>query len=454
VDRDGASALFGGRDCAPFDGARAPTRPEIDDNGVDEDCNGSDGKSASLTAYAAGEPFSGALTPDRVEPYNLVWVVIEAARADHLDAFGYGKSTMPYFSHLAKESWLFSRAFSQSTATVLSVPSMMTGTDPAAMHWERRGEHPQPAKSELLLAERLQRRDYRTGFIVSSYIKKSFTGLQRGFQDLPLGEPDRQRKKDGQRRDLYVTAQAAQFLARMGADDHFFLVVYFPDPHAPYIRHKDIDSARFGRGQIGNYDTELAFTDEQLRALVEMLRSRKSIWAHTILVVTADHGEEFHEHGAERHANNCHVETTHVPLLVRIPGMEPQRIDAPVGLVDILPTFLELIGENEDLGRLTGRSLLWPALQPAETDGERPLFCSIASVTDKYGTFFRRSLRQGNWALFEDVNEGRFSLFDTTADPAEKNDLAAEAEHAELVQSLRARLEQSLVGNLRDHTQM
>jgi arylsulfatase A-like enzyme len=232
------------------------------------------------------------------------------------------------------------------------------------------------------------------------------------------------------------------------------MAVYLVDSHGPYTRHPDIDSSPFARSTLGNYDAELAWTDETIRGIVEVVRSRRMIWDNTIVIVTADHGEEFNEHGGNSHARTCHDEVTHVPLLVRIPGVEPQRIDTRVALVDVVPTLLELTGNKTSLESLSGQSLLIPVLARDRLTPNRPIFCAMASVSDKKGTFFRRSVRQDHWSLHQDVRDGAIKLFDIQSDRSEQNDLADEAEHRPVVERMTALLAASLTGNLRDHEQM
>jgi arylsulfatase A-like enzyme len=451
-DRDGVSSLFGGLDCAPFDPKRAPSRPEIPGNGIDEDCNGSD--TVTVAAASHQERFSNALRPDQIRPYNVVWVIMETVRADHVSAIAYDKPTMPYLAKLAQESLLFTHAYAQSTATVLSVPSMLSGVDPGTAKWKKERGFLQLADSETLLAERLKKRKYKTGLVLDVYLKNNFLSAQRGFDDLLLAEPDAKKTNNRPRRNLFSTAKAAELLARIKPDDDFFMTVYYPDQHFPYTRHKDVDSSNFDATDLGDYDTELAFADQQLQALVEMLKARPAIWDNTILVINADHGEEFGEHGGSRHAVSCYNEVVHVPLLVRIPGIPAQRIDARVGLVDVVPTILELLDERTDLDRLSGQSLLLPVLRPALAAPDRPIFCNIASLTSKYGTFFRRAVRDGQYTLIQDFNEGRFALFSSSSDLFEHDDLSANPALTAQMQALKALLEASLTGNLRDHTKM
>jgi choline-sulfatase len=450
VDRDGASSLFGGLDCAAFDAARAPTAVEIPGNGIDEDCDGSD--AISSRGLADLPAFSGMVRPDQVRRYNVLWVLMETVRADHVSALDYDRPTTPYLESLARESLSFTRAYAQSTATVLSVPSMLSGVDAGAGTWYFAHRHPQLDPASPMLSERLKPLGYRTGFVIDTYLQRGFISIQRGFDELLLAEPDEQRKNNRPRRNPISTAKAADFLGRLKPNQPFFLTVYFPDPHSPYTRHPDVDSSQFDLGERGDYDTEIAFTDQQIRALVEMLKARPAIWDETILIVTADHGEEFREHGGIRHAITCHDEVVHVPLFVRIPGVAAQRIDTRVALVDIVPTVLELVGATSDSAGLSGQSLLFPALSPGRVDPARPILCSVASISDKYGTFFRRSVRTDKYTLLQDVNEGRHALFDARTDRGEQRDLADDPEHAATIQGLRGILDASLTGNLGDHT--
>jgi arylsulfatase A-like enzyme len=203
---------------------------------------------------------------------------------------------------------------------------------------------------------------------------------------------------------------------------------------------------------MGRYDGEIAFADRYTGFLVDYLRYLRPLWDQTIFVFTADHGEEFGEHGGKTHAYTCHEESTHVPLLVRIPGVAGQRIEARVALVDIVPTILEAIGAGPGGMRLDGESLLLPAFAPSSVDPDRPVFCSVLSQKSGQGDFFRQSVRSGDRVLFHDSATGRLELYDTTADRAEKRDLVAEGDLREqaTVELLKGALEASMTGNLRE----
>ncbi len=465
-DRDGASSLLGGGDCAPFDARRNPSQPEIYDNGIDEDCSGSDETTPIAVTAGRRVLFSSEIQKRATKKYNVVWIVIDAARADHVSFLGYAKPTTPNLDALAKHSLVFTRAFSQSSATALSFPSMLTGKNPDELRWWIDVEQahasstklvPQVASSETLLAERLAALGYDTGAILSSYTIMATPHLSQGFGSVVQAGRTSTGRTDWTRLSPLVTSRAIDWLAehatRETGNQPVFLLAYYPDPHSAYTRHRDLVSHEaFSPDEIGKYDTELAFVDQHLQVLLQALEARPFFWQDTILVITADHGDEFREHGNTSHAKTCHIESVHVPLIVRIPGVEPRRIDTPVALVDVVPTILELLGATENGDDLSGQSLLVPTLAPESIWPDRPIFCSVASQNDTRDTWFRRTVRQSGLALFQDVHRGRFSLFDERTDPTEQHDVIDATEYAPRVDRLKALLRDSSVGNLNDST--
>jgi len=135
-------------------------------------------------------------------------------------------------------------------------------------------------------------------------------------------------------------------------------------------------------------------------------------------IVTADHGEEFWEHGGAVHSRTWYAESTRVPLLARVPGATAQRIHSPVALVDLTPTLLELLGSDGAAASLDDQSLFVPAYEPAAVATDRPIFCTVCQVLSGRPSFYRRSVRRASWSLMEDVETGRIELYDRKLDPA------------------------------------
>ena len=122
----------------------------------------------------------------------------------------------------------------------------------------------------------------------------------------------------------------------------------------------------------------------------------------TIVVFNADHGEDFGEHGETTHGYTCNRQGVHVPLIVKIPGVKPKRIDTPVALLDIVPTLLEAIGEVPGAMQFDGQSLLVPAFAPTRIDAARPFFCSTLLQDETHANFFIRGVRAGTQAYVHD----------------------------------------------------
>ncbi len=465
-DRDGASSLLGGGDCAPFDRQRGPGRSEIYGNGIDEDCSGADDAPPAAESVGRRELFSGVVPEQLRKKYNIVWIVIDSARADHLSLYGYPKPTTPNIDELAKESLVFTRALSQSSATAFSFPSMFSGRNPAEITWwkdvndaqrKNKEEIPQIARSETMLAERLKPLGYETAGILDSYTILGTIHLRQGLDTAFDATKPSTKRNAFNRRSALIAARAVNWIADHAVAERnkpIFLIAYYPDPHVAHIRHRDLHNDRHFNGPRAGYEAELAFVDQHIRVLLEALKARPFLWRDTIVVITGDHGDEFREHGGVSHATKCYIESLHVPLIVRIPGIEPKRIDTPVGLIDIIPTILEMVGATDDTDRLSGQSLLMPALRPEGVWQNRPLFCSVASQKAAQGDFFRRAVRQNGFALLQEVHDGRFELYDMTRDPREQRNLIDAPEHASRVEALKALLRQSYTGNLTDWTRL
>ncbi len=442
VDFDGSSSLFAGRDCAPLSRSRGPHAHDDPGNGVDEDCDGADTPEGA--ALPTAPTFWGELPAERVRRYDVVWFVVDALRSDHTGAGGYNKPTTPYLDELAKESWFFTHAFSQSSATMLSFPSMLTGVDPGKLEWRLDRGRLQLAPGQPFLSERFGSLGYKTGFIAAEYFEKRLPGLLEGWTEVTVQEKN-QRKSSAS-----SAAHAASFIARARATDApFFLVVYLPAPHAPYVEHAH-GYPKFGGAAWSKYDAEIANADRYLGFVLDVLRSDPARYKRTVIIATGDHGEEFGEHGGSEHANNCHRESVHVPLVVRVPDEEPERIDVPVGLVDVTPALLELVGAPTVEGqRLDGHSLLLAKHAPERLSAERPLFCSVVSQKASQGDFFRRAVRSGKWALFKEMRGSQaVTLYDIVEDPGETAPVTDGADADEARARLDTWLSLQLTGNV------
>ncbi len=217
----------------------------------------------------------------------------------------------------------------------------------------------------------------------------------------------------------------------------FFAVAHVDDVHHPYnaAAGKSVPEFRSG-GDLSRYDRGIALFDQGLRVLIEKLKV-EGLWENTVLIVTADHGEEFAEHGGTIHSRTCYDEVTHVPLLLRIPGAGASRIASRVALLDLVPTLLELLDRRDSAAHLDGQSLLIPVYEPYAVDPNRPLFCTIYQLLSGRPRFFLRSVRRGSWSYFEETYAGSRELYDQNVDPYERVNVARSASNAPVVAELR-----------------
>jgi arylsulfatase A-like enzyme len=170
----------------------------------------------------------------------------------------------------------------------------------------------------------------------------------------------------------------------------------------------------------GLYDAGIRQLDDQLQPLLELVK-RSDVLANTVVVVTSDHGEEFQDHGSFMHGSTHYQELLHVPLILAGASVpKGLRITAPVSLVDVMPTALDLLGVPAQEG-VDGRSLrpLWEG--DAEQDG-RLLLAETGPMEDDA----LRSVRRGHLKLIADSRTGEKRLYDLADDPGETRDLAAQ----------------------------
>ena len=439
VDRDGVSSLFGGGDCAPFDAARSPTHSEVPNNGVDDNCDGAD--ATTTGALPKLEPFYGDLLESEKKRFNVLILVVDSLRPDHLGANGYKKKTSPHIDEIAADAWLFTDAYSQSSTTALSMPSMISGRRPSSMRWK--GGYPELVESERTLPTLLAEEGYDTTLAINRYVVQHLKGLQRDFEQV-LTVPE---GTDWQSGPYIISNVISAVHDAKRAERPFFIMAHFDDVHHPYRAHRGRSVPTFPNAtrNVDAYDRCIASFDNMLRLLTSDLK-HQGVWDDTIVILTSDHGEEFQEHGGSIHSLTCYAESVRVPLIVRIPGLQPQRIHNRVALTDLVPTLIETLSLPLDALPVDGQSLLVPAFAPQRAPKGRPIFCSVSQLMSGRKNFFIDSVRTDKHTLIREAFSDRVELYDTVADPGELQDIAAD--HPETVENLRGLLGASATGNL------
>ncbi len=358
---------------------------------------------------------------------NVLLIVLDTVRADRLSLYGYGRDTTPQLTRLASQGVRFDRARSAAPWTLPSHSSLFTGRWPHELMVERLGwldtTHP-------TLAEFLGTRGYATaGFVANQFFCGHESGLSRGFQtyrDYPINLSEIVRAsslgwylaRTGSRiRDEILWRLTTEgpgsisldfprktaaminreFLDWLGHTDRkpFFAFLNYFDAHDPYLppqrsahpmglvpksrrefqmlrdwqklNKKSLDLSSLSLARDG-YDDCIASLDRELGTLMDELQ-RRNILDQTVVILTADHGEQFGEHGDFGHGMSLYEPEVHVPLLVRFPGSVPRGrvVHEGVSLRDIPATVVDLIG-GRDESPFPGRSLTqtWDGSPPAE----------------------------------------------------------------------------------------
>ncbi len=312
-------------------------------------------------------------------PPNVLLVTVDTLRHDRLGFAGHHRNTSPSIDALASESVVFTRAYSQSGWTLPSMASVMTGQPPArhgATHFHERMDSTLPT-----LASTLKARGHATYGFVSHILLRPKHGFAGGFDRLDtsvlaLGRPKFVESAEP------ITELALATLADV--PEPFFVWVHYFDPHNEYLPHAAWSS--FGDDASGLYDQEIAWTDAQIGRLLDALDTT-GLADRTIVALTADHGEEFGEHGGVYHYT-LHEEIVRIPLLLRVPGAAPRIDDTPVQQIDLLPTILAAVGAPADPS-LPGRDLLASEIPP------EPIFIE----RERPAGFHQRAMIQGQHKL-------------------------------------------------------
>ena len=382
-------------------------------------------------------------------PRNVIFILVDTLRADHLGAYGYSRPTSPALDAFARESVLFQNARSQAACTFPSVNSLLTSRYPPVFLGQPGQALGIPA-SVPSLAEVLQARGYTTVAVSASAVVRNTPsrhnpggGFGRGF-DLFL--EDCLWKSAS-----CVNRQAFGHLQRRGGGDKpLFLYLHYLDPHGPYAPPSTYKRQFAGGGEperafirngnpnpIGDwlykqapdpavtprelqhlvdlYDDEIAFWDAEFARLLARIEEA-GLLEDSILVIASDHGEEFLEHGHIKHCRNLFDTTVRTPLILRIPGVEPKQVAAAVENLDIVPTLLDYLGIETVGLTLEGRSL-----RPLIEGGEEP---EPAAERRQYATQGPwRGVSDGRYKLIHDLANGGFALYDLSADPGETRDV-------------------------------
>ncbi|MFT7486514.1 MAG: choline-sulfatase, partial [Candidatus Paceibacteria bacterium] len=408
-----------------------------------------------LGALLLGAGCSPNADPSRI---NVLLVVIDTARADKFGCYGHESGLTPRIDELARSGIVFESASAHAPWTLPSTASLLTSLHPpehgagGSLHLDPSGAKPPAVEFHALgsaavtLAEVFQAHGWRTGAVVNvDFLDRAF-GLTQGVDDLDA----RAYASNLEVRSASDTTDEALRWIDERDGQPFFLLAHYFDAHAVYAppasfrrahaNPVDQDNTNFTFGTRAHmmmlragklelepdlmeraerlYEAELAYIDEQVGRLLTGLEEA-GIDDSTLIVLTADHGEEFLDHSGFEHGHTLYEELLHVPLIMKLGThwSAGRRVQESIGLLDVAPTICEVAG-LEIPREFMGRSLS-PALSGAALK-ELPILA--------HGNFWGEPLvcwRRGQWKMILTPGadgEPRMELYDLSVDPMERND--------------------------------
>jgi arylsulfatase A-like enzyme len=240
---------------------------------------------------------------------------------------GYARDIAPNLTKLEAASTSYTRAYSVSSYTAKSVASLLSGKYPSSLYRSAPFFTHYP-DANLFLAELLKQQGVVTLSAQAHMYMRRGNGLDQGFE---FWETVPGIRFDAQT-DNHVTSQkltplAIELLGKVKSDQRFFMYLHYMDPHDQYVQHED--TPKFGKSARDRYDSEVLYTDAWIGKLLDYCRAQ-AWWKRTAVVVSADHGEAFGEHGATRHAfqlwfSTCLVERRAASIRHAAPSISPRR---------------------------------------------------------------------------------------------------------------------------------
>ena len=408
---------------------------------------------AAIALAAIDRLLPGAVRPTRP---SIVVLSLDTLRADHLSAYGYRRHTSPALDAFAREAVRFEQAIAQASGTLPSHLSLLSSLNPPQFQITRPdGRNDDQGRTTLrlpeavvTLAEVLRDAGYETAAFTDGGSVHPRYGMSQGFDAFRV---------NATRGLTHTLAELERFAferaARLAGVDPaerppVFLFLHTFDVHAPYDAPPPFDR-RFSTGTFAElrdalgpgrvldalaaqpepsasarselealYDNGIAWTDAGVGRLLAQLRANE-LYEEAIVVVLSDHGEELYDHGGFNHGK-LYREHLHVPLLIRLPGARRagRVVQAPVALVDVAPTLLELAG-LPPVDSFAGESLLRWIESGTEPQLPRPIY--FETPDRRIGL---RGLRAGRWKLIASDTGGTPALYDVEDDPDEQRNLA------------------------------
>lgn len=386
---------------------------------------------------------------------NVVIVVVDTLRADHLGHYGYGRETSTGIDRFSRQASLFTECYAPAPWTIPSTVSLLTGHFTSRHRITRFRDILAP--SAVTLAEILRDSGWHTAGFSFNPLVAPHRGLDQGFTSFNE-VPDGKSRYYPDIAEMFT--EVREWLDR-GSREPFFLFLQPMNVHGPYQVPEHRRSALLGRtpgpefsfqddvwnrvmwGQlewrgkvtepylrsfVDQYDTAVRYSLDELGGLFDHLRDR-GIYEDSLIIVTSDHGEELYDHQGFGHSYTLHREVLRVPLYIKLPRQQKARtVSGRASLMDIFPTVTEVVGVDPGL-EIDGRSLI-PLIR-GRADPETAAARSMLFHTEWQHRGIARAILSGRYKLIEieknyEKLENVLRLYDIESDPLESTDLSAE----------------------------
>jgi arylsulfatase A-like enzyme len=364
---------------------------------------------------------------------NIVLIVIDDLRYDHLPFYGYEKNTAPFLKKIASRSVVFDNAFAASSWTAPSTASILTSLYPF-QHGVVQGlvatikSHKTDPKIKLnripekikTIPEILRENSFRTYGVSQNINIGRKMGFAQGFEMFKRFQCAKKCEKD-------INDQLIKWAEKIKTEGKYFLYIHYMDPHQPFhMRDPWYQKKEYKRADaISRYDSEINYVDSMIEEMFKLFE-----WnSNTMLIVTADHGEEFRDHGLMGHGRTLYSEVIKIPLFIYFPEKDRmhKRININVSSIDILPTIRSYLKiEKRELEE--GVNLIPLIQKDEEALKSRYLFSYLNRKVNKKKfkrEFTVRATIYKNWKYIS-VNNARRELYNLKTDPEESINLINE----------------------------
>lgn len=371
----------------------------------------------SRSAVLAGQPLRERALPRRPPPdLNVLLLTIDSLRSD-MPWNGYPRPIAPRLTALEKQAVSYGNAYALSSYTSMSLGGLLGGRYPGEMN--RDGYFFGTYRDNVMFPKVLQSAGIRTIAIHGHmYFRRGASGFEHGFDVYevvpglnwdPTTDPN-------------ITGEKMEKMAERLLGDpanttgRFFAWLHLMDPHDEYRSHPEVPA--WGKKGRDRYDGEVTYTDLQVEKLLDFVG--KQAWAErTAIIVSADHGEVFGEHGLYRHGFELWQPLVHVPWFFVLPQIPGRRIEVARSHLDFAPTILDLFGLPAE-PVFEGQSLV-PELYGTADPEERDIVVDLPRTSDSDR---RRALIHGRHKIIGFRDDEEFQVFDLEKDPDEQVSLA------------------------------